>query len=262
MDCHTHLAFGGWRADEFEQRILGRSYLEIARAGGGIAATVAETRAMSEEDLLRRCRGFLDDMSRLGVTTVECKSGYGLEVDTELRLLRVYRAIAREGSQRIVPTYLGRPRGPRRVQGRPARLHPAHDRRDHAPGGAGGWPGSATSSSRSGALPSARRGEIFRAGTALGLLPKLHADQITAGGGAELAAEVGAASADHLEQASPLGIAAMAGAGVVAVSLPLASHYLGQPPMPPAGSSTPACRWRSRRTSTPAPPRAIISPWP
>ena len=107
IDCHTHLAFGGWRADEFEQKLLGTPYLEIARQGGGIVSTVKSTRAASETELHGRARGFLDEMLRLGVTTVECKSGYGLNVEAELKQLRVYRQLAEEGPQRIEATFLG-----------------------------------------------------------------------------------------------------------------------------------------------------------
>src|SRR5512134_623038 len=107
VDCHTHLAFGGWRGDEFEQRIAGATYLEIAKRGGGIASTVAQTRAAGDEHLLARCRMHLAGMRALGVTTVECKSGYGLDLDTELRLLRIYRRLAEEGPTRIVATLLG-----------------------------------------------------------------------------------------------------------------------------------------------------------
>jgi len=107
VDCHTHLAFGGWRADEFEQRILGHSYLEIAAAGGGIARTMRLTRAASEAELVDRTAGFLREMLSLGVTTVECKSGYGLNREHELRLLRVYRTLAGAQPVRLVPTFLG-----------------------------------------------------------------------------------------------------------------------------------------------------------
>src|SRR5207248_524298 len=107
VDCHTHLAFGGWRAEEFEQRIQGRSYLEIAAAGGGIASTVAQTRATPDEVLESRCLHHLGAMARLGVTTVEAKSGYGLSVAQELRLLAVYREVGARAFQRVVPTLLG-----------------------------------------------------------------------------------------------------------------------------------------------------------
>src|SRR5687768_237265 len=105
VDCHTHLAFGGWRAEEFAQRILGRTYLEIAAAGGGIASTVATTRAATREELVARCRSHLAGMARLGVTTIEAKSGYGLTAEHELRLLEIYRDLS-DGPQRIVPTLL------------------------------------------------------------------------------------------------------------------------------------------------------------
>jgi len=108
VDCHTHLAFAGWRADEFEQRIRGRSYLEIARDGGGIMSTVRQTRAAAEADLLQRAAGFLQQMLALGVTTVECKSGYGLDPEAELKLLRVYRRLADEQPVRLVPRFSAR----------------------------------------------------------------------------------------------------------------------------------------------------------
>jgi imidazolonepropionase len=232
VDCHTHLAFGGWRAEEFEQRLLGRSYLEIAAAGGGIARTMRLTRAAGDEELAARATGFLRDMLSLGVTTVECKSGYGLDREHELRLLRLYRRLADSQPVRLVPTFLG------------AHVVPPEFRDDR-----GGY----LALLRDELIPEiGREGlasfcdvfversafsvdearELFAAARRAGLRPKLHADQLSAGGGAELAAEVEAVSADHLECASHTGIAAMARAGVVAVSLPLASLYLGQTPAP------------------------------
>ncbi len=232
VDCHTHLAFAGWRADEFEQRLRGRSYLDIAQAGGGIMSTVRQTRSATEADLLRRAEDFLRQMLALGVTTVECKSGYGLEPDAELKLLRVYRKLATEQPVRVVPTFLG------------AHVVPPEFRDDRA-----GYIDllvdrmiPAVAKEKLAAccdvfveefaftVPEARR--ILRAGQKSGLSAKLHADQFTSGGGAELAAELGALSADHLEHISEAGIRAMITTGVVAVSLPLASLYLGQPPMP------------------------------
>jgi imidazolonepropionase len=232
IDCHTHLAFAGWRADEFEQRIQGRSYLDVARAGGGILATVRQTRAASEEDLLRRSAGFLEQMLALGVTTVECKSGYGLEPESELKLLRVYRRLAGVQPVRIVPTFLG------------AHVVPPEFTDDRA-----GYvdllinqlipeiarQGLATCCDvfvEESAFTRDEARRILKAGQALGLAAKLHADQLTSGGGAELAAELRALSADHLEHVSERGAATMAAVGVVAVSLPLASLYLGQPPLP------------------------------
>jgi imidazolonepropionase len=232
VDCHTHLAFGGWRADEFEQRILGRSYLEIARNGGGIPSTVRHTRAASEQQLRERAAGFLKEMLALGITTVECKSGYGLTLDAELKLLRVYRGLATEQPVRVVSTLLG------------AHIVPAEFRND--PEGYvtlvadGMIPAVAEEKLASccdvfveeSAFSASQARRILTAGRRAGLAAKLHADQLSSCGGAELAADVGAVSADHLEHISEAGIAAMAAAGVVAVSLPLASLYLRQPPMP------------------------------
>jgi imidazolonepropionase len=231
VDCHTHLAFGGWRAEEFEQRLLGRSYLEIAAAGGGIARTMRLTRAAGDDELAARAMGFLGEMLALGVTTVECKSGYGLDRDHELRLLRLYRRLADAQPIRLVPTFLG------------AHVVPPEFRDDRA-----GYLALLADLlpligrerlaafcdvfvERSAfTVEEARR--LLTVARAAGLRAKLHADQLSAGGGAELAAEMGVASADHLECASDAGIAAMARAGVVAVSLPLASLYLGQTPAP------------------------------
>ena len=232
VDCHTHLAFAGWRADEFVQRIGGRSYLDIAGAGGGIMSTVRQTRAAAEADLLQRAGGFLQQMLALGVTTVECKSGYGLEPDAELKLLRVYRRLAKEQPVRMVPTFLGAHVIPPEFRDNRTgyvdllvdRMIPALVKEELAACCDVFVEDSAFS------VAEARR--ILRAGQDSGLPAKLHADQLTSSGGAELAAELGALSADHLEHISEGGIRAMAAKGVVAVSLPLASLYLGQPPMP------------------------------
>ena len=232
VDCHTHLAFGGWRADEFVQRIEGRTYLDIARAGGGIARTVRLTRDAGGAELLARARGFLHEMLALGVTTVECKSGYGLDREHELELLRVYQRLSTEGPQRIVATFLGAHVVPPELRDRREEyvrllvdaLIPEVGRLGLASCCDVFVETSAFS------VDEARR--ILQAGQAVGLAAKLHADQLSVSGGAELAAEVGALSADHLEHVTEAGIRALAGAGVVAVSLPLATLYLGQPPMP------------------------------
>jgi imidazolonepropionase len=232
VDCHTHLAFGGWRADEFEQRITGASYLEIAERGGGIMSTVRKTREASEEVLHARASEWLIAMRRLGVTTVECKSGYGLDRDTELRLLHVYRTLANDGPSRIVPTYLG------------AHVVPPEyrERRDEylrllieemIPRIAREGLAECCDVFVERSAFSADEGRrILHAARAAGLQAKVHADQLTDSGGAALAAEVGALSADHLEHVSEAGIAALAAAGVVAVSLPLATLYLDKRPMP------------------------------
>ena len=232
VDCHTHLAFAGWRADEFTQRIQGASYLEIARAGGGIARTVRLTRETGEDALYQRARGFVHEMIALGVTTIECKSGYGLDREHELELLRVYRRLAETEPVRIVPTFLGAHLVPPEYRDRrEAYVALLVDELIPTVAAEKLAAGCDVFVEESGfTVEEARR--ILLAGRAAGLAPRLHADQLTSSGGAELAAEVGALSADHLEHVSDRGIEAMAGAGVVAVSLPIASLYLSQPPIP------------------------------
>ena len=231
VDCHTHLAFGGWRADEFEQRILGRSYLDIAADGGGIARTMRLTREASQTWLVERSAGFLREMLSLGVTTVECKSGYGLDREHELALLQVYRTLAGAQPVRLVPTFLGAHVVPPEFQhDRAGYLALIDDLLPHIARERLAAFCDVFVEQSAFTVDEARR--LLRAARAAGLGAKLHADQLSQGGGAELAAEVGAVSADHLECASEAGIAAMARAGVVAVSLPLASLYLGQAPVP------------------------------
>ncbi len=232
VDCHTHLCFAGWRADEFEGRILGRSYLEIAEAGGGILSTVRATREASEAELLGRAQAFLARMVQLGVTTVEGKSGYGLSIEEELKQLRVYAGLAEEGPARVVTTLLA------------AHVVPPEYREDREayvrliideliPRVAEeGLARCCDVFVEESAFTRREARLILEAGRAAGLLPKLHADQLTDGDGARLAAEVGAVSADHLEAISDDGIQALAYAGVVAVSLPIATLYLNQRPMP------------------------------
>jgi imidazolonepropionase len=232
VDCHTHLAFAGWRADEFEQRIRGASYQEIARAGGGIMSTVRQTRSASEQELTERARSVLERMLSLGVTSVECKSGYGLDVETELRLLRVYRRLREQQPVRLAPTFLGAHLIPPELRhNRKAyenllvnEMIPAVARERLAT--------SCDVFVEESAFTRDEARRILNAAKAQSLDVRLHADQLSSGGGAELAAELGALSADHLEFISERGIAALASTGVVAVSLPLAALYLGQKAMP------------------------------
>ncbi len=232
VDAHTHLAFGGWRAGEFSDRLRGRDYLEIAEAGGGIASTVRATRALDEEALFDRAKRFLTGMGSLGITTVEAKSGYGLDLESELRLLRVYRRLDEVGPTRMVATCLA------------AHVVPpewAADREGYvrlvteeilpavAEEGLADFCDVFVEDSAFSA-DEARR--ICERGCELGLRPKLHVDQLSGGGGAELAASLGAVSADHLEYVSEAGIEALAAAGVVGVTLPLAGLYLNQAPPP------------------------------
>ena len=232
VDCHTHLAFGGWRADEFVRRARGESYADIARAGGGILATVRATRETSEDELVERAAGFLERMLALGVTTVEAKSGYGLDLHQEIKLLRVYRRLAERVPQALVPTLLAAHAVPPEYAG---------DREGYV------WlvceeivPAAAEEGLarfcdvfvEEGAFTQADARRVLEAGRKHGMAPRLHVDQLRDGGGAELAAELGAVSADHLEHVSPAGIRALAAASTVGVALPLASLYLGAPPAP------------------------------
>ena len=231
VDCHTHLAFGGWRPDEFAMRVGGESYLDIAKSGGGILSTVKATRAATEEDLYQKASGFLDEIIKLGVTTVECKSGYGLSVEDELKTLRAYQRLTEEQPIDIVSTFLGAHTIPPEYK---------DDRRGYidllieeliplvAEKGLAEFCDIFAEDS---AFSIDESREILVAGQAAGLTPKLHADQLTSCGGAELAAEVEAASADHLEKISTGGIEAMASAGVIGVTLPLASLYTQEEPL-------------------------------
>ncbi len=232
IDCHTHLAFGGWRSGEFADRIRGRSYLEIAASGGGIASTVRETRRLGEAELLQRARAFADEMLAAGVCTIECKSGYGLCLDTELALLRAYRALGDEGPQRIVSTFLGAHVVPPEFrEDRDAYVALVIDQMIPAVADEG-LAEFCDVFVEAGAFSADEARRILRAAAAHGMGAKLHVDQLEGGGGAELAAEVGAVSADHLEFASSVGIVAMAEAGVVAVTLPIATLVLNQDPPP------------------------------
>lgn len=231
VDCHTHLAFGGWRADEFEQRIQGKTYLEIAAAGGGIRRTVEATRGLSDSELIDRCLAFLVEIRKLGTTTIECKSGYGLEPEAEIRLLRIYAELKRCQPVKIVPTFLAHVIPDEYLAGR----HRYVDLlcREVIPGVAHERLADSCDvfvEKSAFTLDEARA--ILETAVACGLKTRLHADQLTDTGSAGLAAEMSALSADHLEQVSDGGIAALSRSGVVAVSLPLASLYLHTPPMP------------------------------
>lgn len=242
IDCHTHLCFGGWRGDEFEMRLQGRSYQEIAAAGGGIRHTVGHTRKTPDAELAEKARSAMDEMLALGVTTVECKSGYGLDTETELRQLALYRDLDRGHAIDLVPTFLG------------AHVIPdeyASRRRDYidllceemlpavAEQGLARFCDVFVEQGAY-ALEEARR--ILAVARDLGLGLKVHADQLSDGGGASLAAEMGAVSAEHLEYAGEDGIRAMGRAGTVAVSLPMASLYLRERYLPARDFIALGCR--------------------
>jgi len=226
IDCHTHLCFGGWRGDEFEMRLQGRSYQEIAAAGGGIRSTVAATRDSDKEDLKNKALQALKGMLELGVTTVECKSGYGLDYANEIKQLEIYRQLDQVQAIDLVPTFLGAHIVPEEYQDKRQdyvqllcdRLIPEIAER--------GLARFCDAFVENGAFSVAEGKQILQAAANSGLGLKLHADQLSEGGGASLAAELGAVSAEHLEYASEEGMRALAAAGTVAVSLPLASLYL------------------------------------
>jgi len=233
VDPHTHLVFGGWRADEFEMRLAGKTYKEIAEAGGGILSTVAATRAATEDELYERELARLREMASWGTTTVEVKSGYGLDTENELKMLRVTRRLGEADLATVVPTFLGAhsvPKGsdksdyvrliieemiPAVADAKLARFCDVFCEN---------FVFNAEESTR-----------ILEAGKRHGLVPTIHADEIESSGGAEVAARVGAISAGHLLQPSDAGLKAMADAGVVAVLLPGTCFFLREAHKPPVG---------------------------
>ena len=236
VDCHTHLVFAGDRADEFERRLEGESYEEIARSGGGIRSTVAATRAASFETLLETAAGRLRALAREGVTTVEIKSGYGLELDTELRMLEVARELGKKDSVRVVGTLLGAHALPEEFEGRSAE-YLRLVREEMIPRAAEeGLAACVDAFCEQIAFTAEECGSVFEAAQAHGLPVRLHADQLSDSGGASLAARCGALSADHLEFASEEGVRAMAKAGTVAVLLPGAFYHLRQTTAPPVSA--------------------------
>ncbi len=226
IDCHTHLCFGGWRGDEFAQRLAGKSYLEIAASGGGIASTVKTTREASFDQLKAKAHILLEDMLALGVTTVECKSGYGLDYENEIKQLEVYQALQKEQPIDLIPTFLGAHIIPNEYSAKRAdyidllinKLLPEISARSLAE--------FCDCYIDSGAYTVEEGRVILQAAAKLGMGLKIHAEQLTHTGAAGLAAELGAISAEHLERISAADIELLAKAGTIAVSLPLASMYL------------------------------------
>jgi imidazolonepropionase len=233
IDCHTHLVYGGNRANEFEQRLNGASYADIAKSGGGIMSTVRATRAASENELFRASLKRLDTLLSEGITTIEIKSGYGLDVDTELKMLRVARRLGRERPVDVVTTFLG------------AHTFPPEFRDDHAAyvklvcekalpaAKAQGLADAVDAFCEGIAFSVAETEEVFKAAKSLGLPVKLHAEQLSNLGGAQLAARHGALSVDHIEYLDEEGVAAIAQSGTVAVLLPGAFYYLREKQLPP-----------------------------
>jgi imidazolonepropionase len=233
IDCHTHLVYGGDRAREFEQRLMGASYEEIARAGGGIVSTVKATRQASIDQLVAAALPRLDALIAEGVTTIEIKSGYGLELDTERRQLQAARALggAREVSVRT--TFLGAHTVPPEMAGNNAGYIDAVCNEMLPSIAADGLADAVDAFCEGIAFSVEQTAQVFAKARSLGLPVRLHADQLSNLHGAALAARFGARSADHLEYADEDGIAAMAGAGTVAVLLPGAFYFIRERQLPP-----------------------------
>ena len=233
IDCHTHLVFAGNRSNEFEMRQNGATYEEIARAGGGILSTVEATRAADEHGLFEESVPRMRAMLAEGVTTVEIKSGYGLDTENEIKMLRVARFLSEVCPVTTVTTFLGAHALPVEFAGR-ADDYIAHVCDIMLPAVAARNLADAVDAfCENIAFTRAQTERVFEAAARLGLRVKLHADQLSDSGGAELAARYNALSADHLEHASDEGIASMARAGTVAVLLPGAFYFLRETKMPP-----------------------------
>jgi len=233
VDCHTHIVFGGNRAREFEMRLEGATYEEIARAGGGIVSSVKATNALSVEGLVKAAIPRLDTLISEGLTTIEVKSGYGLNVDGELKMLRAARQLEHLRPVRVVTSYLGAHATPIEYRGRNSDyiaevvlpgLEYAH---------AEGLVDAVDGFCEGIAFSTAEIARVFDKAEALGLPVKLHAEQLSNLGGAKLAASHGALSADHLEYLDAEGAAAMAAAGTVAVLLPGAFYAINEKQKPP-----------------------------
>jgi imidazolonepropionase len=226
VDPHTHLVFAGSRENEFAMRIQGKTYLEIAAAGGGINATVAATRQASKAELTFSARRSLNRMLPLGTTTVEAKSGYGLDLETEIKMLEVIQGLNQDDPITVVPTFMGAHEIPPEFRQDPeayvdlviARMIPAVAERKLAR--------FCDVFCETGVFSVAQTERIFRAAQAAGMETRVHADELTDLGGAAMAARMKARTADHLLYANDDGIRAMAQAGVIAVLLPGTAYFL------------------------------------
>jgi imidazolonepropionase len=233
VDCHTHIVHAGNRSDEFEARLNGASYEEIARNGGGIMSTVRATRAASEDELLHQSLPRVRRLLAEGVTTLEVKSGYGLALEAEAKMLRVARRIGQQLPVRVATTFLGAHALPPEFAGRAddyidevcERMLPQLARE--------GLVDAVDAFCERIGFSNAQTERVFKAAHRLGLPVKLHAEQLSDQGGAELVARYRGLSADHLEHLTPGGVAAMAAAGTVAVLLPGAYYFLRESTPPP-----------------------------
>ena len=226
VDPHTHLVFAGSRENEFAMRIQGKTYQEIAAAGGGINATVAATRAAGKADLKACARRSLDTMLALGTTTVEAKSGYGLDVSNEIKMLEVIRELDEGGPMTVVPTFMGAHEVPPEFRQNPEAYVDLIITRMIPMVAARGLARFCDVFCETGVFTIQQTERIFRAAQAVGLELRVHADELTDLGGAAMAARLGARTADHLLFANDDGIRAMADAGTIAVLLPGTAYFL------------------------------------
>jgi imidazolonepropionase len=233
IDCHTHLIYGGNRAQEFEQRLAGASYEEISRGGGGIVSTVKATRRASVEQLVATALPRLDTLIAEGVTTLEIKSGYGLELDTERRQLQAARQLGSERAVSIRTSFLGAHTVPPGMKGRSGAYIDAVCNTMLPQIAAEGLADAVDAFCEGIAFSIDETAQLFAKAQALGLPVRLHADQLSNLGGAALAARFGALSADHLEYADDAGIAAMGRASTIAVVLPGAFYFIREKQLPP-----------------------------
>ena len=224
VDAHTHVVYAGDRRAELRRRLAGATYADIAAEGGGILSTVSATRAASESELAAATAPRLREMLAAGTTTAEAKSGYGLETQTELRMLRVIRALDAEHPLDLVATFMGAHEVPPEFRGRQtAYVEAIVDEMIPAIAPFAEW---CDVFCDRGFFTAAESRVILEAGTRAGLKPRIHADELAASGGSEVAADVGARSADHLVHVTAAGMAALRRAGVVATLLPCAAFYL------------------------------------
>ena len=227
VDAHTHLIFGGWRQNELGLKLHGVSYLEILARGGGILSTVRATRQASEDELFERAKAAADEMLRLGVTSFEAKSGYGLDLETELKQLRVIRRLSAAHPADVAATFLGAHAVPEEYRSdREGYISLICDEMIPAVA-AEGLAKFCDVFCEEGVFSAEESKRILECGVHYGLIPKIHADEIRPIGGSQLTAEVGAISAEHLIVCPREGIEAMARAGTVACCLPATSFYLG-----------------------------------
>ena len=229
VDAHTHLVFGGWRQKELKLKLEGASYIDILKSGGGILSTVEHTRAASETELVEKGKAHLKEMLELGVTTCEAKSGYGLSTEDELKQLRVIRTLSKEQPADIVPTFMGAHAVPKEFKDNRAgyidliinEMLPAVAKEQLAE--------FCDIFCETAVFTPEESRRILSEAKKYGLTPKMHADEIDPIGGAELAAEIKAISAEHLIQASDEGVQKLAKENVIAVLLPATSFYLDKP---------------------------------